>query len=106
MRNGEWFDGSSVEGFARVFESDMFLRPDLDTLTIAAGDAVPAAQVICDLLTPEGERFAGDPRGVLARAMAEAGALGFDYAVAIELEFFLLNADPAGGLHPGRHDRK
>ena len=105
VRNGEWFDGSSVEGFARVFESDMFLRPDLETLTIAAGDAVPGAQVICDLLTPEGDRFAGDPRGVLTRALAEAAALGFDYAVAIELEFFLLNADPAGGLRPGRHDR-
>src|SRR2546429_5263356 len=106
VRNGEWFDGSSVEGFARVFESDMFLRPDLDTLTIAAGDTVPGAQVICDLLTPEGERFAGDPRGVLARALAEAGALGFDYAVAIELEFFLLNADTAtGGVPPGRPDR-
>src|SRR2546427_10925458 len=105
VRNGEWFDGSSVEGFARVFESDMFLRPDLDTLTIAASETIPGAQVICDLLTPEGERFAGDPRGVLARALAEAAALGFDYAVAIELEFFLLNADPAGAPRPGRHDR-
>ena len=71
MRNGEWFDGSSVEGFARVFESDMFLRPDLDTLTIGEADGVLGAQVICDLFTPDGERFAGDPRGVLARALAE-----------------------------------
>src|SRR5438105_7471429 len=106
VRNGEWFDGSSVEGFARVFESDMFLRPDLDTLTIGEADGVLGAQVICDLFTPDGERFAGDPRGVLARALAEAGALGFDYAVAMELEFFLLNPDPAGGgVRPGRHDR-
>src|SRR5438128_12240477 len=88
VRNGEWFDGSSVEGFARVFESDMFLRPDLHTLTIGDPDGVLGAQVICDLLTPDGERFAGDPRGVLARALAEAAALGFDYAVATELEFF------------------
>ena len=106
VRNGEWFDGSSVEGFARVFESDMFLRPDLDTLTIGEADGVPGAQVICDLLTPDGERFAGDPRGVLARAQGEAGALGFDYAVAIELEFFLLSADAiTGAAQPGRHDR-
>src|SRR5438067_12049263 len=105
VRNGEWFDGSSVEGFARVFESDMFLRPDLETLTIGEAEGAPGAQVICDLMTPEGDRFAGDPRGVLTRALAEAAALGFDYAVAIELEFFLLNADPAGGLRPGRHDR-
>ena len=106
IRNGEWFDGSSVEGFARVFESDMFLRPDLDTLTIGDPDGVLGAQVICDLLTPDGERFAGDPRGVLARALSEAAALGFDYAVATELEFFLLNTDGAsGGVRPGRHDR-
>ncbi len=97
VRNGEWFDGSSVEGFARVFESDMFLRPDLDTLTIGEAEAAPGAQVICDLMTPEGERFAGDPRGVLARALAEAAALGFDYSVAMELEFFLLNTDSATG---------
>src|SRR5438105_14159670 len=106
VRNGEWFDGSSVEGFARVFESDMFLRPDLETLTIGEADGVLGAQVICDLFTPDGERFAGDPRGVLARALAEAAALGFDYAVATELEFFLLNNDAAsGGVRPGRHDR-
>ena len=106
VRSGEWFDGSSVEGFARIFESDMFLRPDLDTLTVGEADGVGSAQVICDLLTPDGERFAGDPRGVLARALADAAALGFDYAVATELEFFLLNADPAGGsVRPGRHDR-
>src|SRR3989442_15140429 len=84
----------------------MFLRPDLDTLTIAASETIPGAQVICDLLTPEGERFAGDPRGVLARAMAEAAALGFDYAVAMELEFFLLNTDTVtGGGRPRRHYR-
>src|SRR5260370_20121007 len=83
----------------------MFLRPDLDTLTIGEADGVPGAQVICDLMTPEGERFAGDPRGVLARALAEAAALGFDYSVAMELEFFLLNTDTAtGGVRPGRHD--
>lgn len=106
VRHGEWFDGSSVEGFARIFESDMFLRPDLNTLTISDAEGTPGAQVICDLLTPDGERFGGDPRGVLARAMAEAASLGFDYAVAIELEFFLLNADTQTGQpRAGRHDR-
>ena len=106
VRHGEWFDGSSVEGFARIFESDMFLRPDLNTLTISDAEGAPGAQVICDLLTPDGERFGGDPRGVLARALAEAASLGFDYSVAIELEFFLLNTDGETGLpRPGRHDR-
>jgi glutamine synthetase len=106
VRSGEWFDGSSVEGFARVIESDMFLRPDLETLTIGkVGSGVPGAHVICDILTPEGERFAGDVRGVLVRALAEAAAMGFDYAVATELEFFLLTAEADGGPRPARHDR-
>ncbi|MDQ6885477.1 MAG: glutamine synthetase family protein [Candidatus Dormibacteraeota bacterium] len=107
VKNGEWFDGSSVEGFARVFESDMFLKPDLATLTIARASAssIPTAQVICDILTPEGERFAGDPRGVLARALHEAAAMGYDYSVATELEFFLLKAGSADGRPlPVRHD--
>jgi glutamine synthetase len=106
VRNGEWFDGSSVEGFARIFESDMFLRPDLETLTIGEAETLAGAQVICDLLTPDGERFAGDPRGVLARALAEAQGLGFDYSVAIELEFFLLTPDAISGMpRAARHDR-
>ncbi len=107
VKNGEWFDGSSVEGFARVFESDMFLKPDLATLTIArtAPASIPTAQVICDILTPEGERFAGDPRGVLAKALHEATAMGYDYSVATELEFFLLKAGSADGRPlPVRHD--
>src|SRR5207247_7178464 len=75
------------------------------TRSVVAGHVGPGAHVIRDQCPPEGERFAGAPRRVLARALAEAAALGFDYAVAIELEFFLLNADPAGGPRPGRHDR-
>src|SRR2546428_13583255 len=51
MRGGEWFDGSSVEGFARVFESDMFLRPDLDTLTICEADSTRSSPAICHLLS-------------------------------------------------------
>jgi glutamine synthetase len=82
------------------------LRPDLETLTIGESDGRPEAQVICDLLTPEGGRFAGDPRGVLARVLAEAASLGFDYLVAIELEFFLLSPESATGpARAGRHDR-
>ena len=107
VKNGEWFDGSSVEGFARVFESDMFLRPDLATLTIAhtGSPSLASAQVICDILTPDGERFAGDPRGVLVKVLAEAAAMGYDYSVATELEFFLLKAEgPDGRPHPVRHD--
>jgi glutamine synthetase len=107
VRHGEWFDGSSVEGFARVFESDMYLKPDLNTLTVTetGTGTAPSAQVICDIFTPEGERFPGDPRGVLIRALAEAAELGYSYTVGSELEFFLLRPDPTDGrLRPVSHD--
>jgi glutamine synthetase len=105
-RSGEWFDGSSVEGFARILESDMYLKPDLTTLTISdsAGAGAPQAQVICDIYTPDGQRFGGDPRGVLARAQAAAAELGYSYGVGAELEFFLLQAGPEGRLQPLPHD--
>src|ERR671937_2070303 len=67
--HGLWFDGSSIEGFARIHESDMFLDPDLETFGVIPwerGDNA-TAKVICDVYTPSGEPFAGDPRGVLRR---------------------------------------
>jgi len=103
VRRGEWFDGSSVEGFARIFESDMYLRPDLSTLAVGPASG-GTAQVICDIVTPDGQRFAGDPRGVLARAMADAAEMGFAYSVATELEFFLLKQEDGGPLRPLPHD--
>ena len=107
VRNGEWFDGSSVEGFARIFESDMYLKPDLSTLSLTPDPSAGInAQVICDIYTPDGQRFNGDPRGVLARALAEAAELGLAYAVSVELEFFLLTAEgPDSRLKPLPHDR-
>lgn len=107
VHHGEWFDGSSVEGFARVFESDMYLKPDLNTLTVTDPRAAtePSAQVICDIFTPEGERFAGDPRGVLSRALQEAAEMGYAYHVGTELEFFLLKPQGSDGrLRPVPHD--
>ena len=68
--HGLWFDGSSIEGFARIHESDMFLDPDLETFGIIPwerGETGSTAKVICDVYTPDGEPFAGDPRGVLRR---------------------------------------
>ena len=104
VHHGEWFDGSSVEGFTRLFESDMYLKPDLATLTVREPAGGPTeAQVICDMYTPDGERFGGDPRGVLHRAQAEAAELGYSYSVAAELEFFLLQADE-GRWRPLPHD--
>ena len=80
-REGVWFDGSAVEGFARVAESDMYLFPDLDTFTgIPWEPDHPAtgrvARVFCDVCTPNGQPFAGDPRGALRRAAALAESMG------------------------------
>ena len=108
VQHGEWFDGSSVEGFTRIFESDMYLKPDLATLAVRdrGTGGPPEAQVICDLYTPDGERFGGDPRGVLSRAQAEAAELGYAYSVSTELEFFLLEREgPDGRMGPLAHDR-
>ena len=78
LEGGQWFDGSSVSGFARIAESDMYLVPDLDTYAIIPWnrDDSPTARLICDVYTPTGEPFEGDPRYVLKRALAEAGAMG------------------------------
>jgi glutamine synthetase len=113
LAHGKWFDGSAVEGFARVAESDMYLRPDLATFTeipwrpaAVQGEAAgPVARVICDVLTPSGEQFEGDPRAVLARALDEATAQGYRYEVATELEFFLLAEREGAARGPLPHDR-
>src|SRR5215470_17252200 len=81
---GKWFDGSSIESFARIAESDMYLRPDLSTFAIIPWSAPNdvTARIICDVLTPAGERYQGDPRSVLRRALKEAEQQGFRYVVA------------------------
>src|SRR4030042_3997026 len=69
------FDGSSIEGFVRIEESDMFLMPDRETFTIFPWQSGPdgaTARMICDVLNPDGTPFSGDPRGCLRRAAAEA----------------------------------
>ncbi len=89
---GIWFDGSSIEGFARIQESDMLLRPDPETYRILpwTGNGKPLrARIICDVYSPEGKPFEGDPRYVLKRAIAEAAAMGYTLNVGPELEFFL-----------------
>ncbi|MBE2236942.1 MAG: glutamine synthetase beta-grasp domain-containing protein, partial [Caldilineaceae bacterium] len=90
VSHGVWFDGSAVEGFARVAESDMYLKPDLNTFTVIPWEMdLSTARVICDVHTPDGAPFEGDPRQVLKRQLARAAALGLDYYVGPELEFFL-----------------
>ena len=96
LQRGVWFDGSSVEGFTRTAESDMYLVPDPTTLQVLPWTAEPTARLICWARTPDGEPYSGDPRGALRRAVDHAAKLGFDYRVGPEIEFFVLQRDADG----------
>ncbi len=107
MQNGIWFDGSSIQGFVRISESDMFLRPDLNTFAIIPwlNSTHGTARFVCDVFTPDGVPFVGAPRTILASAMAEAASMGYEYRVGPELEFFLFETNDAGTPIPGAaHD--
>ncbi|MEP7285122.1 MAG: glutamine synthetase family protein [Chloroflexota bacterium] len=102
LEHGIWFDGSSVEGFARIAESDMYLTPDLSTFAVLpwlSGEEA-TARLICDVYTPNGQPFLGDPRYVLKRALEEADHMGLVYQTGPELEFFLLRLNDNGGILP------
>ena len=93
---GIWFDGSSIEGFTRIYESDLYLRPDINTLI----ELPWKPEVAClwgDVYTPQDKPFAGDPRDVLRRACQRAKDMGFTFKVGSELEFFLL--EKKDGVH-------
>jgi glutamine synthetase len=85
------FDGSSIEGFVRIEESDMLLAPDFSTFQIFPwGDEKSrVARLICDINTPDGNPFAGDPRGVLKKVIARAAKLGYAMNAGMEAEFFM-----------------
>src|SRR6267378_294888 len=80
------FDGSSIEGFVRIEESDMVLRPDLDTFRVLPYDdeGGRVARLICDIYNPDGSSFAGSPRLTLKRQIARAEALGYEVMVGVE----------------------
>jgi glutamine synthetase len=102
LEKGAQFDGSSIEGFARVAESDMHLRPDPATFAILpwlSGEEA-TARLICDIFTPDGQPFLNDPRAVLRRVLNEAAQMGFGYNTGPEIEFFLLKPNPGGSLLP------
>lgn len=102
LENGIWFDGSSIEGFARIAESDMHLRPDPSTLAIIPwlkGEEA-TARLICNVFTPDGQPFPGDPRSILKKMLEEAAEMGFRYNTGPELEFFLLKPNANGSLTP------
>ena len=78
LENGIWFDGSSIEGFARIAESDMRLRPDASTFAVISrltGEEA-TARLICDVYTPDGQPFPGDPRSILRRTINRCGPNG------------------------------
>lgn len=91
---GIGFDGSAVDGFARVQESDMLARPDASTFQVLPWKegAPGVARMFCDIHTPEGEPFAADPRAVLKRNLGKAAEMGFSFYIHPEMEFFLFKA--------------
>lgn len=107
LQHGVWFDGSSIEGFARVAESDMYLVPDPTTFQPIPWDTDPesrTARIICHVYTPHGKPFAGDPRYVLTRMLQQAADLGYHYTVGPELEFFLFKGESLRLPRPIPHD--
>lgn len=99
---GKWFDGSSIEGFARIAESDMYLLPDLSTfceLPFDDEEQYKSARVICDVMQPDGNPFVGDPRYILKKNMQDAKKLGFEYLVGPEIEFFLFGKNEDGSVN-------
>ena len=93
------FDGSSIEGFVRINESDMYLKPDYDTFVVMPWrekDGSNAARIICDVYKPDDTPFVGCPRNNLKRVLAEAKILGYTMNVGTEAEFFLFRKDADG----------
>ena len=100
------FDGSSIEGFVRVEESDMLLEPDLQTFRVFPWGNPDArvGRLICDVLNPDGTPFAGDPRRALKNVVADAAELGFTMNAGVEAEFFLFHRDEGGDPTTETHD--
>ena len=103
---GIWFDGSSVEGFARIQESDMRLVPDMETYAVLpwTPDTMRRARLFCDIYNPDGTPFIGDPRGALRRALENLEKRGMKYMVGSEPEFFLFRRNGGTDIHPVPHD--
>lgn len=106
LDNGCMFDGSSIDGFARINESDMYLYPDYNSFVIFPWrpQAGKVARLICDVYTPEGKPFEGDPRYALKKILAKASKMGYTFNVGPELEFFLFHYDDAGKPTTFAHD--
>ncbi|MDD5079590.1 MAG: glutamine synthetase family protein [Candidatus Omnitrophica bacterium] len=88
LEEGMGFDGSSIEGFARIEESDMIAKPDTGTFAILPDGDYAVARMFCDIYEPGGKPFAGDPRFVLKKMMARVKDMGYTFNVGPELEYF------------------
>jgi len=106
LDEGVWFDGSSVEGFARIQESDMRLVIDPQTYAVLPWSPVELrrARLFCDIYQPDGAPFPGDPRGTLRRMLAKIEKRGWTYYVGPEPEFFLFRPNGQESIHPVPHD--
>ena len=106
LEDGAWFDGSSIQGFARIYESDMVLVPDPNTYKVLPWSAPERlrARLICDVHGPDGQPSPSDPRSALKRMVARASEQGWTYNIGPELEFFLLKRGNDVPVYPVPHD--
>lgn len=106
LDDGVWFDGSSVQGFARIQESDMHLRLDTDTYAVLpwSPEENKRARFFCEIFHPDGRPFEGDPRGVLKRKLKVLADKGYIFNVGPEPEFFLFKRNGSDNVHPVPHD--
>jgi len=104
---GIGFDGSAIEGFARVYESDMLAKPDPATFQILPwrGEGPSTARMFCDIVMPDGSASYADPRNVLKRTLGKAAEQGFTFYTHPEIEFYLFKDDPQPGVEPEPIDR-
>jgi glutamine synthetase len=106
LEDGVWFDGSSIEGFARIQESDMRLVPDPATYAVLpwSPQELRRARIFCDIFQPDGIPFPGDPRGALKRMLKAISERGWKYNVGPEPEFFLFKRNGSDSIYPTPHD--
>ena len=102
LEEGMGFDGSSIEGFARIEESDMMAMPDPSTFCILPwrGTETPVARMFCDIQQPDGTPYDGDPRYVLKRMLKKAADKGYTFYTGPELEFFFFKNQEGSAHHP------
>ncbi len=106
LEDGIWFDGSSVQGFARIQESDMRLVIDKNTYSVLPWSSIERrrGRVFCDIFQPDGNPFPGDPRGTLKRILTQIESRGWTLNIGPEPEFFLFKRNGPDNIHPVPHD--